>query len=245
FRRLATVDVASGNLAAAASSADRLLAEGEQSQAPNVTCEGLLRGAIVALLRGDAENARAQSSRALEVAEQSGWVARANEASVTLGLLELSLGNHREAAEWYRRVPPVGWRRWFYWAGGRAHVRAIDALGAVGGVDEVRELIATLPADARERAAAEACLAAADGDLDGAIELLRVAPPAPSPFRRARELLLLGRFQRQARHRSEARDTLAGANSEFHRLGAVSWAARVEDELAQIGRASCRERADS
>jgi DNA-binding CsgD family transcriptional regulator len=235
LRLLATVELAAGRFDAAASHADRLLVEGEQAGRPTMICEGLLHDATVALMLGKAERARSQATRALALGQQTGWIDSANNALITLGLLELSLGDHREAAVLYRRVPVGGWRRWRYWDGGRATLDAVEALSAVGELDPARELVATLPADARELGAARACLAAAEGDLDHAIELVRSAPPAPSPFRHGRELLLLGRLQRQRRHRTEARETLEAARTEFEQLGAVPWVFRAEDELARLG----------
>jgi len=62
-------------------------------------------------------------------------------------------------------VQPGGWRRWFYWAGGRAALDAVEAFSAIGEVGTARDLIATLPPDARELPVAEACVAAAEGRL--------------------------------------------------------------------------------
>jgi DNA-binding CsgD family transcriptional regulator len=235
FRLLAVVELAAGRFRVAAAHADRLLGEGEQAARPYATCEGLVHAAAAALLLGDAETARAQASRALEIAEQVWLAVSASDALGTLGLLELSLGNLVEAAAFYRRVPAEGWRRWSYCAGGRTALDAVEALSAVGELERAREVISTLPADARELPVVEACVIAAEGDLERGIELVRSAPPPPSPFRHGRQLLLLGRLQRQARHRSEARETLEAACAQFDELGAKLWRSRAVEELSRLG----------
>jgi len=235
FRLLATVELAAGRFRAAASIADELLSEGEQTGNPVSTCEGLLHDATAASLLGETEWARKRATRALEFAEAIWLAVEVSDSLATLGLLELSLGNVAEAAALYRRVPPGGWQRWFYLAGGRAALDAVEAFSAIGELDSAHDLIATLPADARELPVAEACVAAAEGRLERAVELVQSVAPAPSPFRHGRELLLLGRLQRQARHRGDARETLEAARGEFEQLEARPWIARTDEELSRLG----------
>jgi DNA-binding CsgD family transcriptional regulator len=122
---------------------------------------------------------------------------------------------------------------WF--VGARATVDAVEAFTAVGESERASAIAAHLPEDSRERAVVDACLAAASGKPERAAELLRCVDPAPAPFRRARELLLLGRVLRQARRRTEAREALEAARAAFESLGAPGWKERVDEELARLG----------
>jgi ATP/maltotriose-dependent transcriptional regulator MalT len=120
-------------------------------------------------------------------------------------------------------------------ASGRVAVDAVEALSAVGDLDRARFVAGTLPPDARERLAVQAHLAAADGDLNRAIELLLEAPATVAPYPCARELLLLGTFQRRLRRRRDARESLTAARREFESLGARLWLERTDEQLARIG----------
>jgi DNA-binding CsgD family transcriptional regulator len=235
LRLLAVVELAAGRFRVAAAHADRLLVDGVQAGRPYATCLGLVHGAAAAVLLGEVEIARAQVGRALELAERVWLAVSVNDALVTLGLLELSLGNLAEAAAFYRRVPADGWKRWCYCAGGRTALDAVEALSAIGELDRAREVMSALPADAAELPVLEACVVAGEGNLERAIELIRSAPSPPSPFRRGRKLLLLGRLQRQARHRSEARATLEAARLQFAELEAKLWLCRAVEELSRLG----------
>ena len=235
LRLLAVVELAAGRFRVAAAHADRLLVDGEQAGRPYATCLGLVHGAAAAVLLGEVETARAQLGRALELAEQVWLTVSVNDALGTLGLLELSLGNLAEAAAFYRRVPADSWKRWYYCAGGRTALDAVEALSAIGELDRAREVMSALPADAAELPVLEACVVAGEGNLERAIELIRSAPSPPSPFRHGRKLLLLGRLQRQARHRSEARATLEAARLQFAELEAKLWLCRAVEELSRLG----------
>jgi DNA-binding CsgD family transcriptional regulator len=235
LRLLTVVELAAGRFRVAAAHAERLLVDGEQAGRPYATCLGLVHGAAAAVLLGEVEIARAQLGRALELAERVWLAVSVNDALGILGLLELSLGNNAEAAAFYRRVPADGWRRWCYCAGGRTALDAVEALSAIGELDRAREVMSALPADAAELPVLEACVVAGEGNLERAIELIRSAPSPPSPFRHGRKLLLLGRLQRQARHRSEARATLEAARLQFAELEAELWLCRAVEELSRLG----------
>ena len=55
------------------------------------------------------------------------------------------------------------------------------------------------------------------------------------PFQHARTLLALGRTQRRAKKRGDARTTLEDALARFERLGAPLWADQSRAEVARIG----------
>ena len=124
----------------------------------------------------------------------------------------------------------------------------LEALIAVGELDEADEILATWEAraGALDRAWALAILArcralllAARGDLAGAFASFERAlaehARSTDPFHHARTLLALGRTQRRAKQRGAARTTLEDALARFERLGAPLWAEQTRAELARIG----------
>ena len=82
-------------------------------------------------------------------------------------------------------------------------------------------------------------VAAASGDVQGALELLgqAVAQHAEvgDPFGVARAHLALGAVRRRARQKSPARAATAAALEGFESLGATCWAERARAELGRIG----------
>ncbi len=91
----------------------------------------------------------------------------------------------------------------------------------------------------RSSPAAAALLLAARGDLEGAFASFERAllehARTTDPFHHARTLLALGRTQRRAKRRGDARTTLEDALARFERLGAPLWAEQTRTELARIG----------
>jgi DNA-binding CsgD family transcriptional regulator len=90
-------------------------------------------------------------------------------------------------------------------------------------------------------ARAEGLLAAVRGELETAIAALEQSRdelqnlPTPWPYELGRTLLALGRVQRRARHKKEARATLEEALEIFDRLGSKVWAEQTRSELDQLG----------
>ena len=124
----------------------------------------------------------------------------------------------------------------------------LEALIATGELDEAEHVLATWDAraGALDRAWALAILArgrglllAARGDLENAFASFETAlaehARAMDPFHHARTLLALGRTQRRAKRRRDARQTLTDALAGFERLGAPLWAEQTRAEIARIG----------
>jgi DNA-binding CsgD family transcriptional regulator len=124
----------------------------------------------------------------------------------------------------------------------------LDALVAVGEVDEAEAIAGT--ADERARsldrawalavsARTRALVAAARGEADNAFvafeEALAEHARVEDPFQHARTLLALGTAQRRAKRRGAARATLEQALATFERLGAPLWAEKARAEMARIG----------
>jgi DNA-binding CsgD family transcriptional regulator len=207
-----------------------------------------LPAAIIWAHQGRVEDARARAQAAIARADAEdmripqsghGWV---------LGFVELQLGDARVALAFLRQsyelrdtdaLDP----------GERLELGdLLEALISVGELDEAEEVLTTWHerAASLDRAWALAILArcrglllAARGDLDGAFASFEcsLAEHARSsdPFQHARTLLALGRTQRRAKKRGEARATLDDALARFERLGAPLWAEQTRAELARIG----------
>jgi DNA-binding CsgD family transcriptional regulator len=232
---LSIAELAAGNAKLAYELADEALGIAEQMDDPGPICNALLCAAHAAAVIGDVDTVRRQSERALQLAHRVHAVLPGYGVRLVLGSLELSLGHTDSAAENYRQMTPHSLARFNNVAGGRGQLDAVEALAAVGDLDRAAEIAAGLPDDAREKPLAEACVAAARDELDQAIELIAATEPSPSPFRRARDQLLLGRFLRRARRRRDAREALETARDGFLVLEAPLWANRATDELARLG----------
>ena len=205
--------------------------------------------ALIRAARGDVDGARADATSTLAGAEARGVMMATTLGACALGLLDLSL--ERFAAV-HQLLGPLGAR---LEAGGvrepgsvRFTPDEIEALIALGRMEEAEALLSSLELQARQldRASALASAArcrglvcAARGDLDGALVSLQEALPAHEraamPFEHARTLLALGATRRRARMKRPAREALEQALAIFEELGARLWADKTRAELARIG----------
>ncbi|MGH2456415.1 MAG: LuxR C-terminal-related transcriptional regulator, partial [Candidatus Limnocylindria bacterium] len=205
------------------------------------------RAAVLVLLGREAE-ARAALRDALAVSDAaSDELLRIGKLDA-LGLLELSLGNMRTAADLLRPLPGrllgLGWNHPMVIQG----PNAIEALAGVGELDlaerhlaayEARARRAGLPTALATAARCRGLLAAARSDLVFAVEALESAlvlhDAGAQPFERARTLLALGGVRRRAKQKRQAREALSDALDAFESLGARLWAEKARHELDQIG----------
>jgi DNA-binding CsgD family transcriptional regulator len=124
----------------------------------------------------------------------------------------------------------------------------VEALIALGKLEEAQAVLAWLEDRARDLrrasalAAAARCrglLAAARRDGDAALaafeQALAAHAGAGDAFERARTLLSLGAAQRRGKHKRAARESLDAARELFEGLGAALWSARAGAELERIG----------
>jgi DNA-binding CsgD family transcriptional regulator len=204
--------------------------------------------AVIAAHQGRIDDARARAQAAVARAEATGIRVGEFGHRWVLGFVELSLGDANAALPHLRRAYDVcnaflldpAWR---FELGD-----LLEALIAVGELDEAEEVLATWQqrAEALDRAWALAILArcralllAARGDLDGAFVSFERAlgehTRSVDPFHHARTLLAFGRTQRRAKQRAAARTTLEDAVARFERLGAPLWAEQARAELGRIG----------
>jgi DNA-binding CsgD family transcriptional regulator len=166
-----------------------------------------------------------------------------------LGLAALWSGDPSAALDYFGeadgRAAALGWGepsvRW--WT--PDHVELLLAQGRAGDAVALLDMWA---ADAARTARAwslagvtrcRGLVEAADGDVDGALELLGQAvtehAAVGDPFGVARARLALGVARRRARQKSPARAATTAALEGFESLGATWWTERARAELAQIG----------
>ena len=204
--------------------------------------------AIIAAHCGRIDDARARSQRALARAEAEGIGIGQSGHSWVLGFVELSAGDAAAALPYLKRS--YEFRNAFMLEPAQRLELGdlLEALIAVGELDEAGDILATWEARARalDRAWALAILArcralllAARGDLEGAFASFERALSQHAcscdPFHHARTLLAFGRTQRRAKKRAAARRTLEDALARFERLGTPLWAEQTRAELTRIG----------
>jgi DNA-binding CsgD family transcriptional regulator len=207
-----------------------------------------LPAAVIAAHRGRVDDARARANGAIDRAEaQEIRVAQSGHGWV-LGFVELSLGDAAAALPFLTRAYELR-NDFLLEPGTRLELGdLLETLVAVGELERADEVLATWQerAAALDRAWALAILArcrglllGARGDLEGALASFELAlaehARSTDPFHRARTLLALGRTQRRAKRRGDARTTLGEALAEFERLDAPLWAEQTRAELRRIG----------
>ena len=207
-----------------------------------------LRGLVDAYL-GRLDQARARATEG--VARSRAWNEQAFLARnlAVLGLIDLFTGDYPAAAE---TLGPLVRRRQESGAGEPSgfppRELAIEALIAVGDLDEARVQLAWLEEAGRRRATlwplamgarCRGLLQAAEGDLEAALasceQALKVHERMPVPFERARTLLIYGTILRRAKRRHAAREAIEEALSIFESLPAPVWAEKARAEHARIG----------
>jgi DNA-binding CsgD family transcriptional regulator len=204
--------------------------------------------AIIAAHRGRVHDARARAQGAIARAEAAGIRIAESGHSWVLGFVELSLGHVEAALAHLRRSYEI--RNVFMLEPAQRLELGdfLEALVAVGELDEADDVLATWDdrAATLDRAWALAILArcrglllAARGDLDGAFASFEHAlaehARSTDPFHHARTLLALGRTRRRAKKRAAARTALEDALTRFETLGAPLWAEQTRAELTRIG----------
>ena len=125
----------------------------------------------------------------------------------------------------------------------------VEAALALGDVDRAQAVVDRLDEAARIAptpwvvavgARSAGLVAAARGDLDGALDRLTTAIEAhdnlPMPFERGRTLLAKGRLHRRRKEKRLADEALREALACFESLGAPDWAAITRAELGRVGR---------
>jgi DNA-binding CsgD family transcriptional regulator len=206
---------------------------------------------MVQASRGNVDAARSKAMACLALSERSDDSLSVIRCLKSLGLLELSLGHPAEAVEYLNRGLGVELGAGYDPGVCRILPDAIEALVAVGRLQDALELVERLEAYGRRLdrpwalAAGARCrglLEAGTGDLVRAQteleQAMRDHERLAQPFELARTLLTLGIVQRRLKKKRESRLSLGRALAVFEELGADLWAERARGELGRIsGRA--------
>jgi DNA-binding CsgD family transcriptional regulator len=209
----------------------------------------------VAAHQGRVEEARADLSAALTRAESQHDVVNVFRNRFSLGFLDLSRGDPEHAWQSLAGLPELAERIGLGEpAAGPFLPEAVEALVALGRLDEAEPLVVRLEQRARALdhlwatpAAARCCglLLLGRGELEGAVEALESSVAGFErigfPFDRARSLLALGDALRRAGRRTLAAARLEEARALFEQLGARLWLERTATEFR---RAAPRPRRD-
>ena len=208
----------------------------------------LLRTQLDALT-GRIETARATGDRALQFANERSWTWETCESRAARGFVELVAGDHAAAREQFDIADAVFAKLALGDPGFiRYHADRIEALIGVGALDEAEGALEPFAARARSirratvLANAERCralLAAARGDLDGAVATIDAAVTHHAtrtlPLELGRTLLAKGQIHRRRKEKGKAREALEAALAIFDRLGAAPWSVRTRAELDRVG----------
>jgi DNA-binding CsgD family transcriptional regulator len=204
--------------------------------------------AAVAAYVGQVDAARSAAVTAIELAQASGGHYLAIYPTVSLGFLEVSLGDYGATLDVLAtmlasfdpdegtEIVAAGWLP-----------DAIEALTALDRVDEAERLVKALqdngtrldrPWMMATGARGHALCLAARGDLPAAeraaVDAMAHHRRLPMPFEAARTQLLLGQLQRRRRRRQDAATTLAEALHTFEAIGTPLWAERARTEAARL-----------
>ena len=204
--------------------------------------------AVVAAHTGREDEARVAARLAIDAARATGAAFHINSATAALGFLEVSLGHYEAAvAVLQPLITTFDSAHDTEIIMGAYLPDAIEALVALGRIDEAEPLVAALEhngarhdrpwmlaAGARGRGHVHVALGDLDAAENAAHEALEHHQRLPMPFEKARTQLLLGQLQRRRRRRQAAEATLREALETFERLGAPLWASRVNAELPRL-----------
>jgi DNA-binding CsgD family transcriptional regulator/TolA-binding protein len=241
----ALVEIWRGNFVEAARLADEVMERAEQGGGSLAIA--LSMRSMAAAYVGREDDSRTDARVALAIADRTASPRLAEWPAMTLGFVEVSVGNHAEALA---AVEPM--MRTFKAIPGTEIMTAsfipdaVEAMITLGRSGEAEPLIVALERNGRRLdrpwmlavgARCRSMLLAAQGDVEGAARKAREAMSEhdrlPMPFERARTLLLLGQLRRRQRQKERARATLREALQAFEAMGTLLWADRVRAELVR------------
>ncbi|WP_162606541.1 helix-turn-helix transcriptional regulator [Jiangella asiatica] len=242
---LGIIECWAGDLSAARLVADDSLERARELGSDIARGTALATQAVVAAYAGDVDEGRSGAQEALVIFKRGSCLAAMVWPTVTLGLVELSRGDHAAAAEIL--APMVAGARTMGYGEPTAAPYAADAAEAMigaGRYDEARELVEHLEGQGRrlDRAWAlalgarcRALLLAANGELSAALAAVELALEEhrrlPMPFERARTQMVLGQVQRRRRQKRASAATFEQALATFEAMGVRLWADRARSEL--------------
>jgi DNA-binding CsgD family transcriptional regulator len=248
---LTIVEERAGRLELARELAGRLSELALQDGGPELAESPAFAGALARIVafQGDEALARELTVRSLAHPDAQSPSVLGRAQGSLLATLDAWAGDAAAAVARFEAVDAERGERGFSRSAGHPYVGEwAEALLALGRVEEA----ATLLADWESEIAAHehrwvvptalrlrGLVASANGEVDGAIQLLEAAVAAHEaggdPFGRGRTLLSLGATRRRARQKRAARDALEAAVACFEEIGAAAWAARARAELGRVG----------
>ena len=246
--QLTWIDVAMARYADAERRAAEALRRAKQigGNLPMITAHTAI--AHAAAYRGRLEDAQAAAELANQGATDAGLHYLADPPLMSLAFAQVSDGQHEAALQTLKglldRFDPVHDTEIM---AGAWIPDAVEALTAIGRVDEAEPLATALEANGLRHdrpwmlaigARCRALVLAARGDLDSAFlraeRAMEYHHRLPMPFERARTQLLVGQLQRRRRHTQAAHHHLTAAAAVFGEIGSPLWSARADRELARL-----------
>ena len=241
------IDIWLGRFTDAAQVAEDTMERAQQLDGPNMIVIARLVRTAVGAYTGCERDARADARAAIEGAHECGAVYLTEWPIMSLGFLEVSLGNYVEALvtlrpllDRFEATPGTELMTSAYLPD------AVEAMVALGELDDAEPLIDELESNGRRLdrpwmlavgARCRGMWLAAHGDLTAAEHAVRQAisyhQRLPMPFELARTKLLLGQLERRQRRRETAATTLRAAVKAFEEMGTALWAERARAELAR------------
>jgi DNA-binding CsgD family transcriptional regulator len=242
---LAWLETLAGRLDAARAYADEAALTATLTNSKSMLAFARTFGSIVSALGGDIDRARRECDQAAQLARQTAYLLNSTWIVAARCFIELSID---DAAATWKAAEPLA----HYWESHRISEpvglwflpEALEALVALGELDRAEALLVSFQscAESLDRvwglATGERCrglLLMARGDASGAVGHLQRAlqhhQRIDMPFELARTLLCLGRVQRRAKHRKEAREAFSQALQSFERIGVPLWADKARAEL--------------
>ena len=241
------IDIWRADFGSAAVTAEDAMERAEQFGGDHMAVIARSARAAVAAYTGREDDARADAHAAIESANRCGSTRLADLPIMTLGFLEVSLGNYAEALT---TLQPLITR--LNSLPGTEIVTAafipdaVEAMIALGHISEAEPLIEALeynggrldrPWMLAVGARCRSMWLAAQGDVEAATRMAQQAMAEhhrlPMPFEHARTQLLLGQLQCRQRLNEPATATLVEALHAFEHMGTPLWAKRARDELAR------------
>lgn len=242
------IDLWLGRYREAAATADDAVQRAEQLGGKHMLTTAWTCQAAAAAYAGREDETRKAARAAIDAARTIGTEFLVGAAITTLGFVEVSLGNYADAlAELGPLLASFDSEHGTEIMVGSYLPDAIEALTALGRLDEADPLVAALETNGAQHdrawmlaagARGRSHVLAARGDLDAAEdaahEAVRHHQRLPMPFELARTQLLLGQLQRRRRRKQAAEATLCAALETFDRLGAPLWSRRTRIELERL-----------
>ncbi len=204
--------------------------------------------ANVAAYAGLADETRRAATQALAIFQRGGCLAVTVWPMVTLGFLEVSIGNYQAAIDVLGPLAAAASAMGYGEPTAAPFAPdAAEALVGLGRLDEAAVLIEQLERNGQRLdrpwalalgGRCRSMLLAAQGDLDGAAkaaaDAMREHDRLPMPFERARTELVMGQIHRRQRRKQAAAEALADAARVFDELDTPLWAARARAELQRV-----------